>query len=743
MKNLLPLLILILAFSTQTFAVDFTVNLTTDQRDASVADGVCDIDLSTAGLQCTLRAAVEQANNLAGNDRVLFNLPLNSTVTLTTANGGEILITNNGTLEITGTGANNLTIDGGTGTNRIFYTNQASVTISDVILRGGNGFGAILLYNGGAILAEEGSLTLDSVHVTGNGATPTHAILAESPVIDAGLNALAVDPFSNMFFAFDQRGTGFPRIRNGNGDGVPIVDISAFEVQTVDCSYSISPNNAQLGAAGGNTTVNVTSPSGCMWTATSNASWISVTNGNTGNGNGTVSLTVQANTGLARIGTVTIAGQIFTVTQASGCAYTLTPTSMSISASGGTGSFNVTSGTGCAWTAASNAPWITVTSGSSGTGNGTVSFSVQANSGPARTGTITAGGQTFTVNQASGCSYSLSATNANFGETGGNGSVNVSAGVGCTWSAVSNASWITVTAGGSGTGNGTVAFSVAANMGSSRTGTITIAGQIFTVTQPSGCTYALSSNGTAFSAAGGSGSFNVTTNAGCVWTAISNSPWLIINSGSPGNGNGAVSFTVQANVGPARTGTINVNGQIFTVTQASGCAFSIFPANLDVGASAGTGNFNINTGAGCNWTAVSNASWITITAGSNGSGSGIVTFSWTANTGPARTGTITAGGQTFTITQAALQTLSINNVMLNEGNSGTTAFTFTASLSAASNQTVSVNFATANGTATAGEDYTATSGTLTFAAGEVNKTLTVLVNGDTFAEGNETFTVNL
>jgi len=80
---------------------------------------------------------------------------------------------------------------------------------------------------------------------------------------------------------------------------------------------------------------------------------------------------------------------------------------------------------------------------------------------------------------------------------------------------------------------------------------------------------------------------------------------------------------------------------------------------------------------------------------------------------------------------------------LNEGNSGTTAFNFTVSLSAAFGQPVSVNYSTSNGTATAGEDYTATSGTLTFAVGEVNKTLTVQVNGDTFAEGNETFTGNL
>ncbi len=87
--------------------------------------------------------------------------------------------------------------------------------------------------------------------------------------------------------------------------------------------------------------------------------------------------------------------------------------------------------------------------------------------------------------------------------------------------------------------------------------------------------------------------------------------------------------------------------------------------------------------------------------------------------------------------------LGINNVNLNEGNSGTTAFDFTVSLSSASTQAVTVNYATADGTATAPSDYQATSGTLSFAPGEISKPITVLVNGDTMVEPNETFTVNL
>ena len=87
--------------------------------------------------------------------------------------------------------------------------------------------------------------------------------------------------------------------------------------------------------------------------------------------------------------------------------------------------------------------------------------------------------------------------------------------------------------------------------------------------------------------------------------------------------------------------------------------------------------------------------------------------------------------------------ISIGNVSLNEGNSGTTAFNFTVSLTAATTQNVTVNYATADGTANAPTDYQTASGTLTFAPGEISKTATVLVNGDTTIEPNENFTVNL
>jgi Zn-dependent metalloprotease len=82
------------------------------------------------------------------------------------------------------------------------------------------------------------------------------------------------------------------------------------------------------------------------------------------------------------------------------------------------------------------------------------------------------------------CTFSINPTSASFASTGGTGSVSVTASAGCNWTAVSNATFITITGGASGTGNGTVSYSVAINAGTtSRTGTMTIAGQTFTVTQ--------------------------------------------------------------------------------------------------------------------------------------------------------------------------------------------------------------------------------------------------------------------
>jgi C1A family cysteine protease len=178
----------------------------------------------------------------------------------------------------------------------------------------------------------------------------------------------------------------------------------AYIGATPSCTYSTS---LLFPYAGGTSTgsIRVTTQSGCAWTASSNVAWMSITSGSSGTGTGDVQFSVSANsTSTERTGTLTVAGQTYQVTQQAGnvvCTYSISPTSASLAASGGTGSVSVTATAGCAWTATSNITWITVTSGSSGSGNGTVQYTVAANTAStSRTGTLTIAGKTFTVTQA-------------------------------------------------------------------------------------------------------------------------------------------------------------------------------------------------------------------------------------------------------------------------------------------------------------------------------------------------------
>jgi len=250
------------------------------------------------------------------------------------------------------------------------------------------------------------------------------------------------------------------------------------------CSYSLGTTSASFSSSAGNGSISVLSGSGCAWTATSQAAWITITSGSSGTGNGTVNYTVAANTGGARQGTITVQGNTFTVNQAAGCSYQINPTSNSVGSGGGTGSIAVTSGTGCAWTATSQAAWITITSGSSGTGNGTVNYTVAANTGGARQGTITVQGNTFTVNQAaSSRSYQINPTFISMPGVAGSASITVTAPPGCAWSATTWAPWITITSGSTGSGNGIVTFTVSENYGYLRFGSIGVASGMVMVMQ--------------------------------------------------------------------------------------------------------------------------------------------------------------------------------------------------------------------------------------------------------------------
>jgi uncharacterized protein (TIGR03437 family) len=410
---------------------------------------------------------------------------------------------------------------------------------------------------------------------------PAGSALASSTYLGGsggdGGQAIAVDTAGNLYVTGWTSSSDFPtasplQAAFGGGSDAFVTKISGI---ATPCTYSVVPASQSFSAKSATGTVTVTAAKGCSWTATSSATWLTITSGDTGNGNGTVSYSLLANpSSISRTATLTIAGLTFTVTQAGApCTYSIAATGQSLAGSAGGGTVRVTAPIGCAWTAVSNDNWITITSGTNGSGDGVVVYSVTANTGNvARTGTLTIAGLTFTATQATlTCTYLIAPPSQSFLASGGTGSVAVTASGGCPWTAVSNDRWITVTSGSSGVDNGAVNYSVAANSATvPRTGTLTIAGQTFTVAQaPLGCNYSIVPSSQSFPSRGGTGSVAITATAGCSRTATSNDNWITIVSGSSGSGDGTVTYSVAVNASAAsRTGTPTIAWQPFTVIQA-------------------------------------------------------------------------------------------------------------------------------------------------------------------------------
>src|SRR6185503_16761216 len=157
-----------------------------------------------------------------------------------------------------------------------------------------------------------------------------------------------------------------------------------FIIPGTDCIYAISPSLTTVSSSGSTNNIAITksgSGSGCRWNAVSNAAWMTILSGS-GKGSGTVTYSVLSNqSGGARTGTISVAGQTHTVTQnADGtCSFSLNPSSASFGVDGGMGSTAITTSANCNWTGISNVPWMTIASGSGGRSSGTVLYAVTPN----------------------------------------------------------------------------------------------------------------------------------------------------------------------------------------------------------------------------------------------------------------------------------------------------------------------------------------------------------------------------
>ena len=258
------------------------------------------------------------------------------------------------------------------------------------------------------------------------------------------------------------------------------------------------------------------------------------------------------------------------------------------------------------------------------------------------------------------CSFTVGPLTQWFDGPGGAGSVTVLVnGIeACSWTAVSNVPWITVSSGSSGSTSGTVNFTVAQNTGTTRSGTITVAGYVVTVSQGTvGCTFSLTPTSQAFSSSGGTGTATLSTQTGCGWTATSDAAFVTL--GAPnGTGSAAISYTVQANPTSASRGTtLRIGGKTLSVTQAGrACSYVIGPTSFSLAAAGATGNITVLvSGAGaCGWTLATQSTWISVLTPS-GTTSNTARFTVPSNSGGARTGSLTFTGDDYTATIAVSQ----------------------------------------------------------------------------------------
>lgn len=373
-------------------------------------------------------------------------------------------------------------------------------------------------------------------------------------------------------------------IAGGDGNNGALTVAALFDpVRDPMCAATpstISPTSQPMSGFGGTGSVFVTALANCPWRVANVPSWITIVSGGGQSwGDGTVTYSVPRNLGSARDGRFVIADNNFVVKQAQDpclAAPVVAPTSQAFGESGGLGNISVTRAAECgAWSASTLSSWITLTGATSGTGNGTVSYTVAANTGVARSGTVRVGTATHTVNQAANACFlapGLSPSSQSFPEAGGTGSVSVTHPAACGWTVGSVPSWITITSGASGTGSGTIGFSVATNTGNARSASVSVGSGSFTVSQAaSACvtaTASVSPTNASISASGGSGTIALTYPAGCPWS-ITAASWITFPSGTNGVGSAAISYTVTANTGSARTHTGLVANAGFTWSQAA------------------------------------------------------------------------------------------------------------------------------------------------------------------------------
>lgn len=449
----------------------------------------------------------------------------------------------------------------------------------------------------------------------------------ETHVIPITVNALAITQWSVV-----PNNSWISVVDAGNGQGGDLVSIAIAENPsykartgtvtigtetftvtqqgrpTAALSFAVSPANSTASVEGANGIITVTATPDLPWAATSGANWLTVYAATAnGAGNGNVVYSASPNPTLSqRTGTITItpeaasgmAAKTHKVTQPAAQS-ALSMSGYEFVAAGESCSVDVSVADIVQWSISESLDWITVNGSTSRTGPGTVVLQAAANNTVyPRSGTVKIAGKTFNVSQKAR-GVELEYDTKLFGTDGGYESISIHPDGNVSWTAVaSDATWITIFQGDSGTGDGEILYIVAPYVGdgTARVGWITVGDKKVYITQRA---YELSiePNGTNVVGNAGAGEFGVSANINDVWTAIVTEPWITLVSGyDSGTGSGTVRFLYTENTtGKTRTGKIIVNGEVYTLEQRARQMVAITATAEHGGHVSGGGSYDLGT----------------------------------------------------------------------------------------------------------------------------------------------------
>jgi photosystem II stability/assembly factor-like uncharacterized protein len=436
-------------------------------------------------------------------------------------------------------------------------------------------------------------------------------------------------------------------------NGIP----SVSKITLINCSFAVSPLNPVHSASAGSGTINILASSGCNWTASSNASWITITSSNSGSGTGTVNYSYESNPGAERMGTLSVVGYTITIIQNCTAPVINSQPSNQIACAGSSASFSVAA-TGAGLTYQWRRSNVPLSDGGSISGSHTATLTInpvpESDSGlydvviDGACGSVTSGTAGLTINSATAISDHPGNLTKCIGQSAAF-SVNAT-GTSLTYqwrkgvdaiTGANSSSYTIASVSASDAGSYDVIVTGACGSVGSSAATLTVNAATQIDTNPSSQSVCV----------GASASFSVMASGAAPITY----QWR--KNGNDIAGATSSSYSIGTVVaGDAGSYDVIVTGPCGSIDSSAATltvnSFSISPTYNSFPGNGGTGSINITVAGNCPWTAGSSDSWVTITSGASGSGNGSVNYSVALNpSSQIRSGTISVAGQVYTVYQ--------------------------------------------------------------------------------------------